>query len=66
MALLARIKFKVNKENRNLNKINIDFGPYPLSKAWQIKKEEKMQIENDEMTGGRGMIGKVTEEYPFE
>ena len=42
MALLARIKFKVNKENRNLNKINIDFGPYPLSKAWQIKKEEKM------------------------
>lgn len=66
MALLARIKFKVNKENRNLNKINIDFGPYPLSKAWQIKKEEKMQIENDEMTGGRGMTGKVTDEHPFE
>jgi len=65
-ALLARIKFKVNKENRNLNKINIDFGPYPLSKAWQIKKEEKEQIENNEMTGGRGAAGKVTDEYPFE
>lgn len=44
--LEARIKFKVNKENRSLNKIFIDFGPYPLIKAWQIKKKEKEQIEN--------------------
>ncbi len=34
MRLQSRIKFKVNKENRNLNKIYVDFGPYPLSKAW--------------------------------
>lgn len=66
MRLEARIKFKVNKENRNLNKINIDFGPYPLKKAWQITKKEKEQIENNEMTGGRGMTGKVTDEHPFE
>ena len=44
--LEARIKFKVNKENRSLNKIFIDFGPYPLLKAWQIRKAEKEQIEN--------------------
>ena len=44
--LEARIKFKVNKENRSLNKIFIDFGPYPLLKAWQIRKKEKEQIEN--------------------
>ena len=44
--LEARIRFKVNKENRSLNKIFIDFGPYPLIKAWQIKKAEKVAIEN--------------------
>lgn len=44
--LESRIKFKVNKENRSLNKIFIDFGPYPLLKAWQIKKSEKERIEN--------------------
>lgn len=41
MRLEARIKFKVTKENRSLKKIYIDFGPYPLSKSWQIKKKEK-------------------------
>ena len=44
--LEARVKFKVNKENRSLNKIFIDFGPYPLLKAWQIKKKDKVEIEN--------------------
>jgi hypothetical protein len=44
--LESRIKFKVNKENRSLNKIFIDFGPYPLLKSWQIKKSEKEKIEN--------------------
>ena len=44
--LEARIRFKVNKENRSLNKIFIDFGPYPLIKAWQIRKQEKEEIEN--------------------
>lgn len=44
--LEARIKFKVNKENRSLNKIFIDFGPYPLIKTWQIRKQEKEEIEN--------------------
>lgn len=44
--LEARIKFKVNKENRSLNKIFIDFGPYPLLKSWQIRKSEKERIEN--------------------
>jgi hypothetical protein len=44
--LEARVKFKVNKENRSLSKIFIDFGPYPLLKAWQIKKKDKVEIEN--------------------
>lgn len=65
MRLESRIKFKVNKENRNLNKIYIDFGPYPLSKAWQIKKKEKEQIETNQLVGGnsRGTgTGKVNDE----
>lgn len=50
--LEARVKFKVTRENRSINKIFIDFGPYPLVKAWQIKKKEKAQIENKALGGG--------------
>jgi len=32
--LEAKIKYKVNRESRPLNKIFIDFGPYPLTKNW--------------------------------
>ena len=42
----SKIKHKVNKENRSINRIFVDFGPYPLLKLWQISKEEKEIIEN--------------------
>lgn len=39
-ALITKVKFKVNCENKPLSKLVIDFGPYPLHKNWLLKKSE--------------------------
>ena len=39
--LESKIQTKVNTQKRQINKIFIDFGPYPLSKNWQVKKKER-------------------------
>lgn len=42
-ALITKVKFKVNCENKPLNKMIIDFGPYPLHKDWLLKKKERLE-----------------------
>jgi len=42
-ALITKVKFKVNCENKPLNKLVIDFGPYPLHKNWLLKKKEQKE-----------------------
>ena len=42
-ALITKIKFKVNCENKQLDKLVIDFGPYPLHKDWLLKKKERKE-----------------------
>lgn len=41
----ALIQKKVNQQGRQLAKIFIDFGKYPLLKSWLLKKEDRKQLE---------------------
>ena len=39
--LESKIQSKVNNQKRDIKKIFIDFGPYPLSKNWQVKESKE-------------------------
>ena len=42
-----KIQHKVNVQRRKLDRIFIDFGPYPMCKTWQLKGKELVKNEED-------------------
>ena len=51
-----KIKYKINGENRQLKKILIDFGPYPLHKDWLLKESpgssNELQLKKENLNTG--------------
>jgi hypothetical protein len=57
--IISKLKYKINIENKPLNKIMIDFGPYPLKREWLTKINKDSTQSKKSLGRGRSESKKV-------